>query len=182
MIDPANFRRRRIRVVLAVCLLAVAGASFVLIYFYTTQSRSSKQDMGIQTNSVEMSTETRGESEDWYASLGTNVNKPTNIAGWTPIMWAASYNDTNQARTLIARGADVNARNCKEQTALMLAVMTGDESINSVRLLIETGADVNAKDRDGNTPLDYARAADNHEQLEVILKKAGAKPRADAEP
>lgn len=51
-------------------------------------------------------------------------------------------------------GADINARNNSNQTALYVAINTGRKEI--AKWLIEKGADVNAKDEDGKTALNYA--------------------------
>lgn len=58
-------------------------------------------------------------------------------------------------RLLIARGADVNARDKGDgRTALMGAAHKGDE--NAVRMLVTAGAKLDARDLDGFGPIDYA--------------------------
>ena len=52
---------------------------------------------------------------------------------------------------MIARGADVNARNYKGQTALHCAARAGFVEI--VSLLIDHGAEVDLRDDKGQTPL-----------------------------
>lgn len=45
-----------------------------------------------------------------------------------------------------------------------------------VKFLIDNGADVNVRDRDGMTPLDYARRfAPNNGLLHEIVSRAGAR-------
>jgi ankyrin len=58
------------------------------------------------------------------------------------------------ARLLIERGVDVNAATDAGQTAMHVAVRLSDPL---VRLLADRGARVDIKDRQGRTPLDYAR-------------------------
>jgi len=56
------------------------------------------------------------------------------------------------AKFLLSKGADVNAKNPKEATPLILAAGDGQKS-RLAKLFILNGADVNAQDNDGNTPL-----------------------------
>ena len=62
----------------------------------------------------------------------------------------------NAVRTLIDKGADVNAKDDDGETALMLAAYYGYADV--VRVLIEKGADVGAMNKDGGTALDEAEA------------------------
>jgi ankyrin repeat protein len=62
---------------------------------------------------------------------------------------AARRGDIEEATSLIADGADVNAKDHFGDTPLHAA----GSDINMVKLLIANGADVNAKDRKGRTPL-----------------------------
>src|SRR5215467_8281147 len=74
-----------------------------------------------------------------------------------PLIKAVSKGDTPTARALLARGADVQARDANGRTALMYAAENGDPI--TVQALLINGADVNARDRQGWTALMYA--ADN---------------------
>jgi ankyrin repeat protein len=69
--------------------------------------------------------------------------------------------DLDDVRTLLARGADPDARDEEHRTLLMNATM--DSQRDLVRVLLEAGADPNLRDDDGWTPLDvavYRRALD----------------------
>lgn len=99
--------------------------------------------------------------------------KAQNIAGLNALMFAASYGNAEIAKTLLARGVDVNAQSAPtvappvrhgqiaigKLSPLMLAVTSG--SAETVRLLLEAGADVNAQDVRGMTPLMFAVATDH---------------------
>jgi ankyrin repeat protein len=82
------------------------------------------------------------------------------LAQTNPLLDAVRERRLDRVRALVTGGADVNARDPQDQTALLLAC-TGSASeyrvigANSsiVRLLVERGADVNAHDREGWTPL-----------------------------
>jgi hypothetical protein len=73
---------------------------------------------------------------------------------------------------LVAKGADVNARNALGETPLHRAALWGQPGV--AEALMAAGADVNAKSDDGKTPLKRAIECQNDEVAEV-LRKAGAK-------
>jgi len=71
------------------------------------------------------------------------VAKPTEPTQPTKSLHeAAADGNINQVKLLISKGADVNAKDEKENTPLRYAVRAGKMEV--VRLLIEAGADVNA--------------------------------------
>lgn len=76
--------------------------------------------------------------------------------GMTPYLLACEYGQTEVARELVKRGADVSARNNQGETALHLAVKHAP--IEMIKSLIEQGADVNATTHDGRTPLLCSRS------------------------
>jgi ankyrin repeat protein len=55
----------------------------------------------------------------------------------------------DEVKSLLDKGANINARDAKGQTALIWGI----QNIDIVRLLIEKGANVNAYDKDGRTAL-----------------------------
>ncbi|MFX0200286.1 MAG: ankyrin repeat domain-containing protein, partial [Candidatus Hodarchaeota archaeon] len=69
----------------------------------------------------------------------------------SPLMEAASKGDTEKVHALLAKGADVNAKDNDGLTALMRAALQGHT--DTVHALLAKGADVNAKDNDGLTAL-----------------------------
>ena len=62
---------------------------------------------------------------------------------------AAKEGQTETVQALIAKGADVNAKEKNGWTALIRAAKKGH--IDIVKALLEAGADVNAKDKMGGT-------------------------------
>jgi ankyrin repeat protein len=96
------------------------------------------------------------------------------IGTLTPLLLAvATGGSAEVVNTLIAAGADVNARDARGLTALMTAVATdhGDPAI--VRALVARGADLAATDLNGETALDWARKAGDTPDA-AMLKRAGA--------
>ena len=79
------------------------------------------------------------------------------------------------AALLIAKGADVNARNGIGGTPLHVVALRGHKEI--AELLLANGADVNAKDGGQKTPLDWAKIVGH--TLAALLRKHGGKTAAE---
>ena len=72
-------------------------------------------------------------------------------------------------RILIDAGADVNARDMDDMTALMYACKQKRVSPAVVEALVKAGADVNAGDWNGKTPLMYVSESANVEAAIVLI-------------
>jgi ankyrin repeat protein len=123
---------------------------------------------------------------------GADPNK-TNSEGQTALMWAVAEKNAAAAKTLIERGANVNAQTHKlpppsmfqtifsapfpagGMTALLYAARQND--LESARILIEAGADVKENAADGSSPLLVATIND-HYALAKFLLEHGADPNA----
>ena len=106
---------------------------------------------------------------------GIDVNaKHATIAyphlGGTPLHEAARYGRATIAATLIAAGAEVNAKGKRGSTPLHGAAL-GD-SAPVVSLLLAAGAEVNVKNNSGDTPLHWA--ASRSAPIVSLLLAAGA--------
>ena len=75
--------------------------------------------------------------------------------GITPLAWATMSGQTDAAKLLIEKGADVDGRNRDGATALHSAAFLG--RVETVKLLLEKGADVNARSNDGSLPVNSAQ-------------------------
>ena len=84
--------------------------------------------------------------------FGINVNSKDRYGDTALIK--ASDGTTEILKSLLESGADVDARDCREATALMYASEAGH--IENVKLLIERGARVDLRDMNGQTALVYA--------------------------
>jgi ankyrin repeat protein len=83
-----------------------------------------------------------------------DVNASNRVDLVTPLMSAVRGHHEDIVRLLLEKGADINARNAENQTALMYAAWSVDAGI--VRLLIERGADIEACSKGGTTALSQA--------------------------
>ncbi|KIK54371.1 hypothetical protein GYMLUDRAFT_1022735 [Collybiopsis luxurians FD-317 M1] len=87
--------------------------------------------------------------------------------GHTPLFYAASSGSLPVF--LLENGADINAANQDEDTALHEAARCGHLSV--VRYLIGKGADAQAKNAHGRTPLDVSAGGRHLDIVEYLLEK-----------
>lgn len=104
-----------------------------------------------------------------HAGMLARINE--SLHGLTPWEAAIEGGDTGAVESLLARGADVNARLENGMTPLQLAAVSGRES--AVRLLLAHKADRNARDTDGNTALFWAARGGQLNVVAVLLDRAG---------
>jgi ankyrin repeat protein len=101
-----------------------------------------------------------------HLDAGANVNAKED--GETPLHMAALSGPKEVAELLIAKGADVNA---KDEDGVTPLHWTETEEI--AELLIAAGADVNAMDNSGDTPLDTAIRRKRPETADLLRKHGG---------
>lgn len=106
------------------------------------------------------------------AMLFLLISKMSSAApsGEWPLHEAAERGDINAAAKALKQGADINGRNDRGLTPLMVAPWSG--SLPMVKFLVEKGADVNATTDKGLTPL--AAAAMKHPGIAKYLIENGA--------
>lgn len=78
-----------------------------------------------------------------------------NRLGWTPLHYAASKGQMEMARFLLSKKAMVNAPAPGGETPLMMAALGGNKDM--VDLLLKSGADVTTRDLKGQSAADWAR-------------------------
>jgi ankyrin repeat protein len=106
---------------------------------------------------------------------------PALSRGLLAVLPTAAGGHPDAVRQALERGADVNVRDLKSRTPLMLAAISDTLPPASVKLLIERGADVNARDPEGRTALDFARRLGHTTTVDVLVA-AGASAKAAADP
>ena len=101
--------------------------------------------------------------------------------GRTPLWCAAGspFDRTGNVRLLLAKGADVNARDNRGKSVLAIASHVGNTE--AVRMLLAKGADISSKDQDGYTALDHAERF-KQKDVVALLERAIAKQQSIASP
>ena len=88
----------------------------------------------------------------------------------TVLMYACWVGNAPAVRHLVAKGADVNARDEGGATALHLAAWKGHNDI--AYFLLDNGASGSAMSNEGMTPLDIAMMRENSPLVDAIEKAA----------
>jgi ankyrin repeat protein len=111
---------------------------------------------------------------------GANPNLASK-RGRTPLLVAA-MSDSSAAivRLLLAKGADVNAKDFLKTTAVRAAALGNDTE--TIRLLIDAGVDVNAVDLPGISPLMMAAGWNGNVDAVKLLLAKGANVNAVSKP
>lgn len=104
-----------------------------------------------------------------------NLNGTGREAG-TPLTWAVCNGDIELVKTLLAKGAKTEPRDCFGRTALHCAAGLDKEKI--ARVLLDNGAAVNGLDARGRTPLDTATTGPR-KMVKVLLIERGGKHSRD---
>ncbi len=89
--------------------------------------------------------------------------------GRTALHRAAEQGDLDETKSLLERGASVDARDHCRWTPMMRAAQKGHLTV--VELLLETGADLNARDKDGYNALAASVISNRPRVFEYLLRK-----------
>ncbi|WNS74655.1 M48 family metallopeptidase [Bacillus sp. DTU_2020_1000418_1_SI_GHA_SEK_038] len=107
------------------------------------------------------------EKMDFWSEMASGIE------GATPLMNAASENDTDTIQSLVADGVEIDAQDSEGSTALHWAVYNG--SLEAAEMLLEHGADPNIIDTYESSALINAVYNDDVAMAELLLRN-GADP------
>lgn len=146
--------------VAAVCLGTVTAAG---------QDSADRYYQAIRNNSL-------NELKSLVKASGVDVRDKR---GTTPLMLAALDGSLDGMKLLVDAGADVNAHNAFDATALMWCATDAAK----VRYLISKGADLNARSKQGRSALLIAAATQGSSEIvKLMLDKGADLKKADADP
>jgi ankyrin repeat protein len=83
-------------------------------------------------------------------------NGPIGLGSFTALLLASPYGGMESAKLLIEAGSNVNAKDVRGMTPLMLAIATDRPDPKVIRLLLDKGADPKIKDNNGESAIDWA--------------------------
>ncbi len=113
----------------------------------------------------------RGQTSRWWLWMGfclALLLVSCSAEETTYLHESAKLGNLTQVQGLLESGADINARDGFQRTALHWAVNRGFTEV--ARHLIEQGANVNARDRDAFTPLHLATQLVQTDVAEMLIK------------
>ncbi|NXH39252.1 ANR26 protein, partial [Dicaeum eximium] len=105
----------------------------------------------------------------YLAGKNWQLNLPDDLKR-TPLMKAVQCQQEKCVAILLEHGADPNLADADGNTALHLAVLSGNTTVAG--LLLEHNASSDAQNQEGYTPLNLAVSTQHEEMLERLLKKA----------
>jgi len=135
-------------------MTAVIGLALIaLASSCNSQGSSQKKESGVKTPDVDIHTAVltgNQEALKQHIAAGTNINEKDPFGGSSPLISAAVFGKTEEAKILIDAGADINFQNNDGSTPLHTAAFFCRPEI--VRMLLDKGADKTIKNKYGATP------------------------------
>ncbi len=113
-----------------------------------------------------------------HIAAGTNINEKDPFGGSSPLISAAVFGKTEEAKILIDAGADLNFQNNDGSTPLHSAAFFCRPEI--VQMLLEKGADKNITNKFGATPYQsvagpFADVKNVYDMIGKVLEPMGLK-------
>ncbi len=103
-------------------------------------------------------------------------NGPSEFGNLTALLMAAPFGPPELIKTLLDAGADVNARDVRGMTPLMLAIATDHQDASVLHLLLDHGADPQIRSNLNETAIDWARRIALPSALQQLRLQASAQP------
>jgi ankyrin repeat protein len=101
-------------------------------------------------------------------------------SGWTPLMIAAAAGHDAVCQALLRAGAEVDQPNGARRTALSFAAFYGRNG--AIAVLLAAGADPFAADARGQTPIELATLAGDHETVNQLQESVARRERDRLKP
>jgi ankyrin repeat protein len=101
-------------------------------------------------------------------------NGPSEFGNMTALLMSAAFGPPELIETLLKAGADVNARDVRGMTSLMLAIANDHQDPAVLRMLLEHGADPKIPSNLNETAMDWARRTALPAALEQLHLPANA--------
>ena len=90
-------------------------------------------------------------------------------SNWTPLFWALEAPTERTLSTLLNSGLVVNVNHRDHSGRTALYWTAGYGNVDKLRLLLAVeGIDAQARERDGSTPLAYARSSGQHDTARLL--------------
>lgn len=163
-------------------MTALIGLAFIaLASSCNSQGSSQKKESGVKTPEVDIHTAVltgNQEALKQHIAAGTNINEKDPFGGSSPLISAAVFGKTDEAKILIDAGADVNFQNNDGSTPLHTAAFFCRPEI--VRMLLDKGADKTIKNKFGATPAltvagSFAESKNVYDMMGKVLEPMGLK-------
>ena len=106
-----------------------------------------------------------GITQDWL--ITSKTIRSTDGSGNTVLHYAAEWQYQKAIKSLLEKGADINARNANGETCLFSAVKTNNPQI--INILVNGGASINDRDNLGSTALHCAVRWDAIESIKTLI-------------
>jgi ankyrin repeat protein len=103
-------------------------------------------------------------------------NGPSEFGNLTALLMAAPFGPPELIKTLLDAGADVNARDVRGMTPLMLAIATDRQDPSVLRMLLEHGADPQVRSNLNETAIDWARRTALPSAIQQLHLQASREP------
>lgn len=152
---------------------------FLLVLVSCKSGNESEKKTGAQAPDIHTAVITGNkEALKQHIAAGSNINEKDPFGGSSPLISAAVFGKTEEAKMLIDAGADLNFQNNDGSTALHSSAFFCRPEI--VRMLLEKGADKTIVNNFGATPYQtvagtFAEAKNIYDMIGKVLEPMGLK-------
>ena len=163
-------------------MIAVIGLALIaLVSSCNSKGSSQKKESGVKAPDVDIHTAVLTGNQEalrQHIAAGTDINQKDPFGGSSPLISAAVFGKTEEAKILIDAGADLNFQNNDGSTALHTAAFFCRPEI--LRMLLDKGADKTIKNKFGATPAltvagSFAESKNVYDMMGKVLEPLGLK-------